>query len=154
MSAATPHVLIALALEAPTRPGMPGGPDMTRYLLVCGGLIVAIGLLGWGMRRLLGSRFRPGASRRNLQVLEMLPLGGKRSLALVRCQERDFLVGLAEQGIRLVAELDPPAPAAGTRGSGFESSLEEALAEPPRPPARSRATSVIAALQRGEGVLG
>jgi len=140
-------------LEAPARLGTPGGPDMTRYLLICSGLIVAIGLLGWALRRFLGSALRPGSSRRrNLQVLEMLPMGGKRSLALVRCQERDFLIGLGEQGIRLVAELDPPAaaPAAGD----FETSLEQVLAEPARRPDRSRAASVLAALRRGEGVLG
>ena len=95
-----------------------GGPDLTRYLLVCGGLVLAVAVLGFAFRRLMGRALGIRAARRSLQVMDVLPLGGKQKLAVVRCYDRTFLLGLGDREVRLVSELDAaiaparePAPA-------------------------------------------
>ncbi|MDF1799991.1 MAG: flagellar biosynthetic protein FliO [Planctomycetota bacterium] len=85
--------------------GMPG-LDMTRYALVCIGLVVAILLLGWGFKRFLSGNLRLRASQRSMKVVDMLPLGGKRQLAVVQCYDRTFVLGLGEREVNLVTELD------------------------------------------------
>jgi flagellar biogenesis protein FliO len=50
---------------------------------------------------------RAKAAGRSLQVLDVLPLGGKQRLCVVRCYDRTFALGVAEHGVSLVGELDP-----------------------------------------------
>ena len=83
------------------------GPDLTRYLLVCGFLILLIVGLGYGFRRLVGGSIRARAAKRSLETLDVLPLGSKQKLAVVRCYDRSFLIGIGEKESRLIAELDP-----------------------------------------------
>ncbi len=83
------------------------GPDFTRYLLVCGSLVVAIVLLGLGFRRWIGARVSARAAQRSLRVIDVLPLGPKQRLAVVRCYDRTFLLGLGDREVSLVTELDP-----------------------------------------------
>jgi flagellar biogenesis protein FliO len=82
------------------------GPDLTRYLLVCCGLIAAVVVLGIVFRRLVGRTLRTRAAQRSMQIVDLLPLGGKQRLAVVRCYDRTFLVGLGEKEIESIAELD------------------------------------------------
>jgi len=97
-----------LAFDAPAKAlGGGDGPDLTRYLIVCALLLLAIGALAWGFRRLVGRTLRARAAQRSLRVLDVLPMGGKQKLAVVRCYDRTFLLGLGERELSLVAELDP-----------------------------------------------
>ena len=82
------------------------GPDLTRYLLICSLLLVGIVGLAWGFRRLVGRNLAARAARRSLQVMDLLPMG-KQKLAVVRCYDRTFLLGIGEREVSLVAELDP-----------------------------------------------
>jgi flagellar biogenesis protein FliO len=82
--------------------------DLTRYLLVCGGLIALTLGLAWGLRRLFSGALQRRAGQRSLQLLELLPLGGKRQLGVVRCQDRSFLIGLGEREVHPIAELTSP----------------------------------------------
>jgi len=82
------------------------GPDLTRYLLICGALIAVVGLVGWGFRRLFARSLEIKASKRSMQVMDVLPLGGKHRLAVVRCYDRTFLLGMGEREVSLVSELD------------------------------------------------
>jgi flagellar biogenesis protein FliO len=93
------------------------GPDLTRYFTVCGLLLAAILALAWGFRKLMHGALQVKAAQRSLQVLDVLPLSGKHKLAVVRCYDRTFALGLGEREMALIAELDPvAAPArAGTR---------------------------------------
>jgi flagellar biosynthetic protein FliO len=68
---------------------------------------------------------RPGGGKRagSLSVMDAVPLGGGRSLTVVRSGERYFLLGATAHAISLIAELAPqdvaaarPAPA---RTAGF-----------------------------------
>jgi flagellar biogenesis protein FliO len=82
------------------------GPDLTRYFIVCGVLLAAIGLLAWGFKKLIGGNLSARAAKRNLQILDILPMGGKRKLAVVRCYDRTFLIGLGDKEISSISELD------------------------------------------------
>lgn len=83
------------------------GPDLTRYLVVCVLLLLALGLLAFGFKKLVAGAVRARAEKRSLQVLDLMPLGGKQRLAVVRCYDRTFALGLGEKEIALIAELDP-----------------------------------------------
>jgi flagellar biogenesis protein FliO len=86
--------------------GGSAGPDLTRYFVVCGGLLALVALLAFGFRRLIGRTLAVRAARRSLQVVDMLPLGGKQRLAVVRCYDRTFLIGLGDKEVSGLAELD------------------------------------------------
>jgi len=133
------------------------GPDLTRYLAVCAGLLLGVGGLAWAARRFLARTLRERAAKRSLQVVDVLPLGGKQRLAVVRCYDRTFLLGIGEKEVSLVSELD--AVIAPT-GPGGATSLEErtfadllARAEP-RPRAPSVAPRGQPARIEREGILG
>lgn len=126
------------SLEAALRPSAEG-PDLTRYLLVCGGLLALVAGLAWAVRRLLAGQMKARAARRSLQVLDLLPLGGKQRLAVVRCYDRTFLLGLGEKEVGLVSELDPVVTPAGGGGAtsvearSFADLLRRAGPREPRP---------------------
>jgi flagellar biosynthetic protein FliO len=131
------------------------GPDLTRYLLVCALLVALVAGLGWGLRRLLGRSLKVRAARRSLQVVDLLPMGRRQRLAVVRCYDRTFLLGVGEREVSLVAELDPvlatePAPAEADR-SAFARALESLRGTPG--PRKSRVQAGKDALQPG-GILG
>lgn len=106
MIATTTLALLGTAASQASRTGAQG-PDLTRYILVCTLLLVALGALGWGMKKLVAGAVRQRADKRSLQVMDLLPLGGKQRLAVVRCYDRTFALGLGEKEIALIAELDP-----------------------------------------------
>jgi len=68
-------------------------------LLVVGGALAA---LPWIVAR-VGARARGGGQ---IALLEVRPLGGRRSLMLVEVGRRRFLIGASEQGLARLAELD------------------------------------------------
>lgn len=128
-----------LALESASAAGLGGtqGPDLTRYFVVCSLLLAAIAGLAWGFRRIIGRTITQRAARRSLQIMDVLPMGGKRKLAVVRCYDRTFLLGMGERELSLVAELDPviapessPGALAGDR-EAFADLLERAPAAQP-----------------------
>ncbi|MAE28740.1 MAG: flagellar biosynthetic protein FliO [Planctomycetota bacterium] len=82
------------------------GPDLTRYIFVCGFLVIATLGLAWGFRRLFADSLRARAKERHLAVLDVLPLGKGRQVSVVRCFDRTFALGLAEKSVSLIAELD------------------------------------------------
>ena len=82
----------ALTLALLSEAGANTGPDLTRYFAVCGVLLGAIGLLAWGFRKLIAGNLSLRAAKRNLQILDVLPMGGKQKLAVVRCYDRAFLI--------------------------------------------------------------
>jgi len=116
------------------------GIDMTRYALVCFGLVVVILVLGWGFKRFLAGNMSLRANKRAMKVVDMLPLGGKRQLAVVRCYDRTFLLGLGEREVSLVTELDPDEDVEGRlstlaapEGKTFARMFQRAAAEPSHP---------------------
>lgn len=104
MSILTPSALGLLANDAVAQ--QPVGPDMTRYTVVCVGLLVSVLLLAWGFKRFIGTSLRRRASKRSLQVLDVLPLGGRQKLIVVRCYDRNFLLGVGDKELSSIAELE------------------------------------------------
>jgi len=110
----TPSLTVAnfalVALGEPTAArdalGASSGPDLTRYALVCVGLLALIALGAYLFRRFLGAALQRRAAARSLQIMDVLPLGGKQRLAVVRCYDRTFLLGLGEKEVASITELD------------------------------------------------
>jgi flagellar biogenesis protein FliO len=78
------------------------GVDATTLLgalLVVGGALAA---MPWILARVT-SRARRGGE---IDLVEVRPLGGRRSLMLVQVGRRRFLIGASEQGMAALAELD------------------------------------------------
>lgn len=127
--------MLNMLLALPAETHLAGSaPDLTRYLLVVGVLILALVGIAWGFRRLISGSLKARASGRSLAVIDTLPLGGKRQLTVVRCYDRTFALGLGEKDVTLVAELDPvvavkgvsPRPTGGGPTQEFEGLLDKA----------------------------
>lgn len=95
---------LALLGTAPLR--AEGGPDLTRYLAVCAILMLAIGGLAYLFKRVFAGAVRTRAAKRSLQVVDMLPLGGKQRVCVVRLYDRTFALGLGDKEVEMIAELD------------------------------------------------
>ncbi|PID39085.1 MAG: hypothetical protein CSA65_07370 [Proteobacteria bacterium] len=106
MSSAVYEVLL-LAQGAKVAPeALPSGYGsallrmLAALVVVC---VLAYVLLRFGLRRLGGGLPRTS----HVRVLERCPLGSGKALWVVRVGARCFLVGAAEQGLSLLAELTP-----------------------------------------------
>jgi flagellar biogenesis protein FliO len=79
------------------------------------------GLAGWTLGLLRGLRSRRELQRKQLRLVETLPLGGKRQLMLVTCAGESFLVGggldSVETIVRLKADVSPDVVATSLDGS-------------------------------------
>jgi flagellar biogenesis protein FliO len=122
------------------------GPDLSRYFAVCAILIVATAGVAWGLRRLVSSNLKTRSGKRSLQIVDVLNLGGKRKLAVVRCYDRTFALGLGEREVTPIAELDSaigaipiPTPRDARDPGGFAHTLEQIRASLPQAPVRTRA---------------
>ncbi|MHC4261098.1 MAG: flagellar biosynthetic protein FliO [Planctomycetota bacterium] len=93
----------------------PAGVDWPRYVLVCTGLISLILLAGIGVKRLMRGSVVARANKRSLQIHDVLPLGGRQKLAVVRCYDRTFVLGLGDREVTLVGELEAETDLARTR---------------------------------------
>lgn len=125
------------------------GPDLTRYFVVCASTIAALIGAAWLFKRYLAGHLKARASKRSLQIVDVLPLGGKQKLMVVRCYDRSFLLGVGEKEVRSIAELEAetPAPTAGAPAAPatlepFAHVLERELV--PAQPARDLRAGVLA----------
>ena len=116
------------------------GPDLARYFVVCGALVVGVALLGLVLRRFVARGLRARAAQRSLQVLDVLPLGGRQRLLVVRCYDRSFLLGQGDKELRAIAELDPVG--------------EDGAVAVPLPPRRERPETAVHVLQPEPGGFG
>ena len=141
------------------------GPDLTRYLLVSGLLVGSIVGLGFLFKRVVGNTFKSRAAKRSLVVLDVLPLSGKQRLLVVRCFDRNFLLGAGDKELRLIAELDrdealcvggPPAAVAEPSAQRplFASLVERTAVAPARHAVEERAARRRSELGGGRGLLG
>ena len=159
--------LPALILEVAPSLGGKAGPDLTWLMTTSAVLILTIGAVAYGFRKLVVGGMKGRAAQRDLRVLDVLPLGGKRQLAVVRCYDRTFALGLGEKSVEMVAELDSAAVDT-DRGKGsevapsrtreaFEARLQSAkarllgtheMAPQPPPSDQQRATPAVSPLQQ------
>ncbi len=96
-----------------------GAIDYLRFVAALGVVLGLIGLLAW-----FAARYRLGSvaarADRRLAVVEALPIDPRRRLVLIRCDDREYLLLLGQDGNRLLATgrgtgTEPPAarPAGG-----------------------------------------
>jgi flagellar biosynthetic protein FliO len=93
------------------------------------GLLAVIGLavgLGYAAKR-LGARRLLGGRGRNLELLETIQLGPRRSLALVRLGGQWLVVGMGEKELSHIATLPAPAEQA---SSAFAAELNRLVPAP------------------------
>ena len=67
------------------------------------------GLAGWVLSLLRGWRGQRETQRKQLRLVETLPLGGKRQLMLVTCAGESFLVGGGMESVETIVRLKPEA---------------------------------------------
>jgi flagellar biosynthetic protein FliO len=110
----------ALAVEKASRPvqlaeAVPGGGEFPLFRTLGGlGLVVSFILGGFVVvRRMAPQYFKGGAPDRVLRVIETLPMGDKRSIALVQVGGRRYLVGNTTHQINILSELGAPPDDAG-----------------------------------------
>lgn len=118
---------LALLEAVSTAPGRVG-PDLTRYVLVCAMLLLALGGLAWALRRVVGGAARTSASRRSLQVLDVLSLGGKQRVCVVRCYDRTFALGIGDKEVGLIAEIDAAVSIPASKPAPLKASFQDVLA--------------------------
>jgi flagellar biogenesis protein FliO len=82
------------------------GPDLSGYFTAVLLILGLIALVAFGFRKLVSGTVRERASKRSLQVVDVLPMGRKQRLSVVRCYDRTFLVGQGEKELTLISELD------------------------------------------------
>lgn len=68
------------------------------------------GLAGWLLDLVRRTGAKREASRKQMHLLETLPLGGKRNLMLVSCAGEMFLVGGSFEGIESIVRVQSEHP--------------------------------------------
>lgn len=99
------------------------------------GLLAVIGLavgLGYAAKR-LGARRLLGGRGRNLELLETIQLGPRRSLALVRLGGQWLVIGMGEKELSHIATLPAPAEQAPSAFAAELNRLVPAPAPEPKP---------------------
>ncbi|QDU86472.1 Flagellar biosynthesis protein, FliO [Planctomycetes bacterium Pla163] len=100
------HTVPVLAQVAGSPTPVSGGVDVTRYLLACLVVVVLMCAGAWLLMRLGRGATIGRAAKRSLKVVDVLPLGRKQKLCVVRAYDRTFVLGLGEREVTLVTELD------------------------------------------------
>lgn len=78
------------------------------------------GLAGWALGLLRGLRGQPDTQRRQLRLVETLPLGGKRQLMLVTCAGESFLVGGGLESVEAIVRLQAQVSAVDVAAKGLD----------------------------------
>jgi flagellar biogenesis protein FliO len=108
---------------AETPPPSPTVVPLLRMLAGVAGIgLLALGLTTWARRRRIE---RTGADHR-IEILAMRSLGPRQRVALIEVAERRFLIGIAGDAIRPIAELCVP--------ESFDDAMQGTWAEPAEPP--------------------
>ncbi|MDK9707955.1 MAG: flagellar biosynthetic protein FliO [Desulforhopalus sp.] len=98
--------------------------EMESYLRMIWGLLVVLGII-LALYGLLRKRFSllAGNPGKSIQILEIKPLMGKKSLCLVTVKGNEYLIGISNDRIDHIATLP------GTTGPSFEATLRATEAE-------------------------
>ena len=105
--------------------------DYLRFLAALAFVLGLIALFAWAARRWRLGTAAPGAARR-LAVVEILPIDPRRKLVLVRCDRREHLLLLGQDGNRLIAQgAGEAAGAAGAVPAARDSAPDLAAEAPP-----------------------
>jgi flagellar protein FliO/FliZ len=94
-------------------------PMIGSGLRMIAGLLLVLGLmlLLYALSK-RGLRWLPGSREGKIRIRETRPLGAKKALCLVEVQGRELLLGVSNDGINLLCELDSQ------QGQSFEQTLQ------------------------------
>ena len=82
--------------------------NFNQSILVVGGLLLLFAGAGTALVKLKQrGAFLPGVSTRNLEIIETIAMGSKRSISLIRVRGEEFVVSNTEQGISFLTALSP-----------------------------------------------
>ncbi len=101
---------LPLLLPASAHAAQVSAPVIGGGLRLLAGLLLVLGLmllLYAASRR--GLRWLPGHRESRIQIHETRPLGGRKSLCLVEVRGRELLIGVSNERITLLCELDSAA---------------------------------------------
>ncbi|MBE3590231.1 MAG: flagellar biosynthetic protein FliO [Firmicutes bacterium] len=101
------------------------------FLRTLGALAVVVAAIVWAARAL--GRLPAQRERGRMEILGALPLGGRRSLALVRVGRRALVVGVGEREVACLYAIEDPEEVAELAGERWMSLDEAARAEPAAP---------------------
>lgn len=97
-------------------------------------LMAAVFVGAYYVSKLVSRRYQPraGAAHNSMEVLDRLALGKDQALLLVRTAGRVFLLGVTQQHIERIEELDPdllpdPAAASDQTKPDFRATFKDAL---------------------------
>jgi flagellar biosynthetic protein FliO len=95
------------AASTGTEDGFSLAPEFPVFRTLGGfGVVLSLMLVGFfGVRRYAPQLLRKPAGERSLRVLETLPIGDRRSLAVIQVEDKRFLVGHTPHQITLLASL-------------------------------------------------
>ncbi|MBN2241197.1 MAG: flagellar biosynthetic protein FliO [Acidobacteria bacterium] len=123
--AATKSGIPAASQQASVEPqqapaaGIAGGSIQYPIFRAVGGLglvLCLMAMLFFAARKFLPHYFKKDASEQHLKILETLPVGDRRSIALIQVADKRFLIGSTQQQINLLSTIDEPAPLASGAG--------------------------------------
>lgn len=109
---------LALAAEPQVMDPWESGLKTIAALLV----VLAIILGGYALVR-KGIPFLPGQKEGAIKVVEWRSLGAKKSLCLVRVRGKEFLLGVGNEQISLLTQMDTP--------PSFENALDQGMRDQP-----------------------
>jgi flagellar biogenesis protein FliO len=143
--------LLALSSQGPDLSGLAGasGPDLTRYLVVCGVLLLLIVALGYGFRRLTAGGLRSRLRSRALSTVDVLALGRRQKVAVVRCYDKTYLIGCGEKELCLLAVLDEDSSRSAE--APVLTALKAKQSAPPAEPSPARKERFLDALRQKTG---
>ena len=102
--------------------------DYLRFLAALAFVLGLIALAAWAARRWrLGTT--PARAARRLAVVEVLPIDPRRKLVLVRCDRREHLLLLGQDGNRLITAGPPAGQTPAQEAPALETAALEALAK-------------------------
>ena len=109
MSAALPLLAAAVAPKAAVGQHAAAAPSMLGAIAALLAVLALIVALGWLLKRLPGSGFRPS---QGLKVVASLNVGAKERVVVVEVNGTQLLLGVTAGGICALHQLPEPLPAA------------------------------------------
>ena len=106
--------------------------------------VLSVLLLAYWFSRLLGKRWVQSSGTSNIKVIDGVQVGQDRRVLLIQVGEHNYLVGVSQAGIQLLAEVEgnfeaakPSQPNPGAQ-LPFQELMEKYLTAPPKKGGRNR----------------
>lgn len=75
--------------------------------------VAAVLLLAYWCSRLLARQWVRGGGSENLQLIDQIPIGQNQKILLLKVGESNYLIGVSQSGVHMLAEVEGEFQAAG-----------------------------------------